>query len=317
MSVPSIVKGTYFDVAVSLDGGTTFTAICGLTSRNLTESYQTSDEYIRDCSDPTSVPSRVVNVTGASFDIAGTGLYNRMQADLIRQIGGRSLPYRFIMGEDASDSVDSGYYQGNFVMTNKQLGAADGTNVTAQFSWASDGLVTFTPGADIIVLDPLTLTPRTALVGAAWTGTLAGLTAGSTVTAVSSDGTALTVSGATISGTFPAAGNKTITVTETLGAAPNSPRVSTFVVAASVALSALTMSPTTATHGTAYTGTITGKTTGSSIAATSSDGTTLSVSGTSVTGNFATAGTKTVTLVETLSGAGNSPKTSTVTITVS
>jgi hypothetical protein len=231
MSVPSVVKGTYFDVAVSLDGGTTFVTICGLTTRNFTEQYNTNDETIRDCADPTQVPFRVVNVTGQQFDISGTGLYNRAQGDLLRQLGGKSLPYRFIMGEDASDVVDSGYYQGNFVMTNKQIGAADGVNVTSQFTWASDGVVTWTPGADIVVLDALTLSPKTVVHGVAYSGTATGTTAGSTLAAVSSDSTTLTVTGTgttrTIAGTFSAAGTPTITLTETLTGASNTPRITT------------------------------------------------------------------------------------------
>ena len=234
MSVPSFVKGSYFSVAVSLDGGTTYTPLCGLTSRNLTEAYQTSDEYVRDCADPTSVPYRVVNVTGQSFDIAGTGIYNRAQGDLVRQLGGKSLPYRYILGEDASDSVDAGYYQGKFVLSNKQIGAADGVNVTAQFSWVSDGQVVFVPGADIIVLDPLGLTPRTVVHAVAYSGTISNATSGSTITATSSDSTALTVSGTgntrTVAGTFAAAGAPTVTLTETLAAAPNSPKVTTYIV---------------------------------------------------------------------------------------
>ena len=237
MSDPKYVNGNYFSVAVSLDGGTTFIPVCGLTSRNLTKALQTNDQYVRDCSDPQSVPFRVVNATGQSFDIAGTGVYNRAQGDLVRSLFGRSLPYRYILGEDASDSIDAGYYQGNFVLSNDQVGASDGSNVTSQFSWVSDGPVTFMPGADIIVLDPLFLTPKTATVATAYSGALTGTTTGSTVTAVSSDSTVLTVSGTgasrTIGGTFSAAGNKTLTITETLTGAPNSPKVTTVIVVAS------------------------------------------------------------------------------------
>jgi hypothetical protein len=133
------------------------------------------------------------------------------------------------MGEDASDSVDAGYYQGNFVLNNKQIGASDGAFVTAQFSWVNDGYVTFTVGADIIVLDPLTLSPRTNVHAVAYSGTVTGTTTGSTLTATSDDATSLTVSGTggtrTVAGTFTAAGLKTITLTETLTAAPNSPKV--------------------------------------------------------------------------------------------
>ena len=92
-------------------------------------------------------------------------------------------------------------------------------------------------------------------------------------------------------------------------------------VPAAPTLSALTLSPTTSAAGSAWTSTISGATAGSTIAASSSDGTTLSVSGTgttrTVTGTFSTAGSPTVTLTETLSGATNTPKSSTATVTVS
>jgi hypothetical protein len=231
MSVPSVIKGNYFDVAVSLDGGTTFTTICGLTTTSLTEQYNTGDEFIRDCADPTAVPFRVVNVTGVQFDISGTGLYNRAQGDLIRSLGGQSLVYRFIMGEDASDAVDGGYYQGKFVLSNKQLGGGDGSYATSQFTWVSDGVVTWTPAAGIVVLDPLTVAPKTVVHGVAWSGTVTGTTTGSTLTAASSAATSLTVTGTgatrTVAGTFTAAGSPKVTFTETLAGASNTPRVST------------------------------------------------------------------------------------------
>lgn len=234
MTIPSYVKGGFFGVAVSLDGGTTFTKLCGLNSRNLTEAYQTQAEYIADCDDPTAVPAQIVNVTGSSFDISGTGIYNRAQQDMVRQLGGKSLPYRFIAGEDASDPVDSGYYQGKWVMNNRQVGATNGENVTEQMSWQSDGPITFVPGADIIVLDPVSLAPKKATHAVAWTGTLSGTTTGSTVAVTSSDGTAITVSGTgntrSLSGTFSAAGSPTLTITETLATASNSPKTSQIVV---------------------------------------------------------------------------------------
>lgn len=237
MSVPSFVKGGFFAVAVSLDNGVTFTKLCGLNSRTLTEAYQTQAEYIYDCSDPTTPPAQVVNVTGSSFDIAGNGIYNRAQADLMRQLGGRSLPYRFFAGEDASDPVDSGYYQGKWVMNNRSFVAADGANVTETLSFQSDGQITFVPGADIIVLDPLLLTPRAATHGVAWTGILSGTTTGSTVAVTSSTSETISVTGTgnsrTLSGTFTAAGNSTLTITETLAAASNSPKQSQIVVVAS------------------------------------------------------------------------------------
>jgi hypothetical protein len=87
--------------------------------------------------------------------------------------------------------------------------------------------VTLTGG---VVLAALGLSPLNATVGATWTATITGLTAGSSVQATSSDGAPLTVTGSTVSGVFAAPGTPTITLTESLGAAVNSPSISTFGV---------------------------------------------------------------------------------------
>lgn len=86
-------------------------------------------------------------------------------------------------------------------------------------------------------------------------------------------------------------------------------------------LGTLSVSPGSATAGAAYDGTISGATTGSTITATSSDGTVLTVGGAGSTrtlsGTFASAGTPTIILTETLTGAANTPHVTAGTITVS
>lgn len=231
MSVPAYVKGDYFSVAVSLDAGTTYTLVCGLTSRNLSRKLQTADEYIKDCTDPQSIPFRIINATGQSFDIAGTGIYDRNQADLMDSLFGQSLPYRYFRADDADSHVSSSYVQGNFVLTSDDTSASDGASVTRQLAWASDGAVSIVPVAPAIELDPLTMTPKTVVHAVAYSGTVKGTTTGSTLTATSSDSTSLTVSGTgntrTVAGTFAAAGFPIITLTETLTGAGNSPKVTT------------------------------------------------------------------------------------------
>jgi len=84
-------------------------------------------------------------------------------------------------------------------------------------------------------LGTITLSPLTATAGVPYSGTLSGNTGGSTVTYSSSDGTVLTVTGTTVTGTFAAAGSPTVTPTETLSGASNTPHVSpgqTMVVSA-------------------------------------------------------------------------------------
>lgn len=82
-------------------------------------------------------------------------------------------------------------------------------------------------------------------------------------------------------------------------------------------LADLTLTTDTASDGVLWTSAIVGKTPGSTIVATSSDATSLVVTGASVSGTFAAIGSKTITLIETQPYATGSPKTSTDTVTVS
>lgn len=83
-----------------------------------------------------------------------------------------------------------------------------------------------------------------------------------------------------------------------------------------VALGALTLSPLTATVNATWTASISGGTTGSQFSATSSDGTPLTVSGTTIQGTFTGTGTPTIAVTETLGSANNSPRTTNFTLNV-
>jgi hypothetical protein len=165
------------------------------------------------------------------------------------------------------------------------------------------------------------LSQNVAGAGVAYSGTITGKTTGSSVSATSSDSTAITVSGDGATATWSTAGSPTIDFTETLSGATNSPHSSvdsTFVV--EPLLNVLGLTPTTIYKNVAYSGTISNCTAGSTVGATSSDSTVLTVTGSgttrTVTGTFATAGSPTITLTETKSGTFNSPKTTPISFTV-
>ena len=82
-------------------------------------------------------------------------------------------------------------------------------------------------------------------------------------------------------------------------------------------LADLTLTTDTASDGVLWTSAIVGKTPGSVITASSSDSTSLVVTGASVSGTFATIGSKTITLTETQPYAVGSPMVSNDTVTVS
>lgn len=172
--------------------------------------------------------------------------------------------------------------------------------------------------AGIVTLNNLTLSDSNPSAGRAWSAAISGITSGSTVTATSSDGTPLTIMGSTISATFNTYGPITITLSESLGGATNTPHTTSIAlqVFSRATLQSLRLYPLATTAGDAWSGAISGKTPGSTVVATSSDGTTLTVLGETVSGTFSTAGSPTITLVETLAGALRSPATSSSSMTV-
>lgn len=144
------------------------------------------------------------------------------------------------------------------------------------------------------------------------------ITPGSSLVVTSSDGTPISFSANSrhISGRFTQVGNPTLTFVETLAGAVGSPRTSTYDVNvnANDDLFEITIEPTTATRNRTFFGFVMGKTAGSTVTASSDDGTSLSVFGGRVIGTFNTAGVKTITLTETL---GSKTRVSTAEITVS
>lgn len=146
---PALVKGGYFTILMGDSATPTevFTVLCGLNTRSFTVQVNTSDVFVADCADPEDVPARQVNLTGKQWDMAGSGLYNRTDADRIRDAVGVSKNYRFSELEPAAPAaqVDKGYWSGAFVLTNWQQGAADGQYATASMTFVSDGPVIWVP----------------------------------------------------------------------------------------------------------------------------------------------------------------------------
>ena len=112
-------------------------------------------------------------------------------------------------------------------------------------------------------LKRLALSVASAAAGAAFSAQVLGTALGSTVAATSSDGTALTVSGTTVSGVFASPGAPTITLVETLAGAIGSPFTTQVQIKVATVLNALTLS-TTSFPGGAVAGAILANITGQS-----------------------------------------------------
>lgn len=166
-------------------------------------------------------------------------------------------------------------------------------------------------------LNAVSLSSGSATVGVAYSGTVIGRTAGSTLALSGAGAAGLSVDSTTaaVTGTPTNAGS--VDVVETLAGATGSPRTSSGVLtvgSSAPSLSALTVSPSSATVGTAFTGTVSGKTSGSTLSLSGAGAAGLSVTGSTISGTSTTAGA--VDVIETLAGATGSPRTSSGAVTV-
>jgi hypothetical protein len=150
MAQPDIVKGTYVDILMG-DAAVpeVFTPICGLTTRSFTQQGNTNDVFIPDCADPEDVPVRRLVPTGRQWDLAGDGLLNLSQRDMIDDAHMVTRNYRFRIGRPAGSVVGTGYYAGPAMLTNIQWGGNTGGGefASASVAIASDGVWAFVPPA--------------------------------------------------------------------------------------------------------------------------------------------------------------------------
>jgi len=146
MAQPDILRGTYFSLMLGDGGGPeTFTALCGITTRNFTHQHNTNDQFTRDCADPENVPVRRLIVTGEQWDLTGEGTMNRANLATIQAADdGQTHNWRYLFTEPATDLVYQGYYAGPAIMTNLQLNSADESFATLSITLASDGAWTWT-----------------------------------------------------------------------------------------------------------------------------------------------------------------------------
>lgn len=145
MTVPSLVRGTYVSILVEDDNAPgTFIALCGITTRKLTEQVNTNDQFTRNCDDPEDIPFRRIIQTGKQWDMSGSGQYNRAQGALLGSLMGVSKNYRFLIGEPAADAVYTSYFAGPAMLTQRQTDGSDENFVQVELTIASDGAWTET-----------------------------------------------------------------------------------------------------------------------------------------------------------------------------
>lgn len=148
MAQPDIIRGTYFVLAMGNgEESETFTALCGIKTRDFTQQANTSDTFIRDCANPEDVPIRRLIVTGKQWSLAGDGDLNRAQIEDINDAFAVTKNYRFYWTEPADDEVFAGYFEGPAILVNHKIGGNDDIYASLSIQLESDGEWTFTATA--------------------------------------------------------------------------------------------------------------------------------------------------------------------------
>jgi hypothetical protein len=145
MAQPDIIRGTYFSLLMGDGAGSeVFTALCGITTRDFTQTANTSDSFVRDCADPENVPIRRLIVTGKQWSISGSGDMNRADLARINAAHGFTKNYRYLFSEPSSDEVYQGYYHGPAILTSIKITGGDDAYAKIDLTLESDGEWLFT-----------------------------------------------------------------------------------------------------------------------------------------------------------------------------
>jgi hypothetical protein len=123
-----------------------FAVICGMTDVTVNAAANTSDRFVRDCTKPGEVPTRLTRSNGKQLDISGSGLSNADQYedlnDALGEVGNYKIEGYKDDGSDAGELL--GTISGAFRLTANNLNLARDGDSTADISLANHGPWTYT-----------------------------------------------------------------------------------------------------------------------------------------------------------------------------
>lgn len=145
MAKPKLLRGTYINILLGDGAGPeVFSPICGARVKSLNHVVETSEDYTRDCADPTDIPTRDIIAIGERWDMPFSGVLNRTQLEDLQAAVGVIRNYRFELAQPAGDAVFGGYWAGQGMLTGLNVTGDDGTNATIEGTILSNGQWTFT-----------------------------------------------------------------------------------------------------------------------------------------------------------------------------
>ena len=148
MAIQKSVRWQDFDIRIG-DGGNpeTFTAPCGLRSRGMNLTSNTSEVALLDCATPEAASWMNRNVVANMASISGSGTLHPPYISTWWEFFQGAQPKNVRVYVDIPNSDGGGYWQGGFILTTCNFtGSRDdqGGTVVIEVELQSDGEVTWT-----------------------------------------------------------------------------------------------------------------------------------------------------------------------------
>lgn len=138
MSLPVTVKGQKVALLLGNDADPeVFAVVCGITTKGLTRTNQTSDSTLWDCTDPDAAPVIERDILAGDWSISGSGQAVVAELDRIEAAFEAPANWRIVFYGTGNTVVRS--YTGNAIMTSLELGAVNGQRSTISLTLSGNG----------------------------------------------------------------------------------------------------------------------------------------------------------------------------------
>lgn len=127
------------------EGAETFSALCGLTAREINFQKNTNDFFVPDCDNPDDPAWRELAVSGKQATVTGTGLLDQDALAEYQAAYDDDDPRNFRVEIAVPLASNGGYWQGAWVLTRFRVAGNDGALTTVDITLESSGGVPWVP----------------------------------------------------------------------------------------------------------------------------------------------------------------------------
>lgn len=142
MAYPTTIKGQKVALQRETDTPGTYATVCGITTKGLQRTRQTTDTVVWDCTDPDASPIVERDILNGDWTMTGSGQAVITALDDIEEDyeSGEAHNYRIVFFGTGSTVVRS--YTGSTIITDLTIGAVNGERASISLTLAGSGVLT-------------------------------------------------------------------------------------------------------------------------------------------------------------------------------